>query len=270
MTATQDSPPPPDRSNPVAVKGPVRHRFYCPSLASLALTSASGDGCDQLIDLDPEQSHHARRVLKMAEGEAVELFDGQGSVGLGALDRGHAVCVDCVQRVPRPLPTVDVATAWPKGPRADSMISVLSQLGANRVIPLRTARSVVHPGESRRQRYEKLAIESAKQCRRSHLMRIAKVTELDAVMSGAAGVRLMAGPGSVGQTPSPAPPFDDAANVLILVGPEGGWSDHEKTLGLRLGFKPWVLGPHVMRIETAAAAAVAIVRYHAHQTQSAL
>jgi len=53
-----------------------------------------------------------------------------------------------------------------------------------------------------------------------------------------------------------------AKRVLILIGPEGGWADPERAWAKQAGCRPWALGPHVLRIETAAAAAVAIVRYH--------
>ena len=268
MTATQGGRSPLEGANPAEVKGRSRHRFFCPSLASLAAGGQANS--DRLLPLDREQSHHARRVLKMPEGEAVELFDGEGWVGFGTLASGHTVSVDGVHRVPPAGLSVSVATAWPKGARADTMITTLSQLGADRVIPVRTARSVAHPSETRRLRYEKLAIESAKQCRRAYVMRIAPVAGIESVMNGGEDVRLMACPGPDAQCPWPRSRVNGAASVLILIGPEGGWSVQEKKLARQLDFEPWRLGPHVMRIETAAVAAVAVVRYHALQTPQAL
>jgi 16S rRNA (uracil1498-N3)-methyltransferase len=199
------------------------------------------------------------------------VFDGQGCVGLGALEIQHKavlVRIISIRDVPPVVPRIDVAVALPKGSRVDQLVEQLSQLGANKLIPLLTQRTVVHPRETKLDRLQRAAIESAKQCGRSCLMTIDKpITLQNAIKNPDADPydfcliahRI---------EPKVEENHDDfitarerASRILVLIGPEGGWSDEELTLATAQGCRPWCLGPHIMRVETAAAAVVAILRF---------
>ncbi len=119
---------------------------------------------------------HALRVKRLRIGEPVTLFDGEGRLlDAEVLQAGRR---DLLVRVLReeteapPRPAVHVRAAAPKGERADRMLEALSQLGAASFAALRTERSVVEPGEGKLERWRRLAIESAKQAGRAHLLRI--------------------------------------------------------------------------------------------------
>lgn len=218
---------------------------------------------DLTVTLDPDQTRHARRVLRLSAGAAVELLDGQGRVAQATLaddDPRSGVCtIQSIQQVPRPTPRIELATAIPKGPRGDAMINDLAQLGVDRLIPLTTHRSVVDPRPTKLQRFAKAAAESAKQSGRAWFMVIDATMPFAEAVASDAALKLVADPY--------AEPIADLAERLIsvsaarvLIGPEGGLTDAELDAAREAGFVSWRYSPNVLRVETAAAAAVAILR----------
>jgi len=229
---------------------------------------------DALIPLDPQQAHHATRVLRLKATDCVDLFDGQGTVGRGVLveePRGFMVKLTEVRHVPQPTPTLDIASATPKGPRAGEMVNQLSQLGADRYIPLHTHRGVVRPKAGKIEQMTRIAIESAKQSQRAYLMTLGPPQTLEAVLGQPHDLRLIAQLASPQTTPKTthqayaqlAGRIASAKRILILIGPEGGWTDDELKTADQARCLTWRLGPNVLRVETAATAAVAIVRHMA-------
>lgn len=218
--------------------------------------------------LDPEQSHHARDVLRLGVGTEVELFDDDGTVARGTIHRlesGNVVVqVDRIEPPPaRPFSWI-VASAVPKGQRADWMIEKLSELGTAGFVPLVTQRAVVLPeGKGKTGRWERIAAESAKQSRRRDVMRIEELTPLAAAarLCDVAWV-LSTAPGAVpiSQAVAQLPP---EGQLMLLVGPEGGWTDDELDMVTRDGVVAVSLGPTVLRIETAAIAAAVIAALQA-------
>ncbi len=217
---------------------------------------------DDLVELDAAQARHARRVLRLTDGEQVEVFDGHGGVGCGILTGGPSttrVRLERIWREPPSRPRIELAVAFPKGGRVDDLVAQLSQLGADALIPLCTRRSVVRPRDAKLSRLAQQAIEHARQCRRAHLLEIEPVADLDDVLARPCDLLLVADP--QGQAMADlAGRLAAAAVVRVLIGPEGGWSDEELERVRRRAAVPWRFGPHVMRIETAAAAAAAILR----------
>lgn len=131
--------------------------------------------------LDPSEAHHTRDVLRLNRGDEVELFDESGATARGTIEASDrsavSVRIETINHDPTSRAPITVAAAVPKGERADWMIEKLSELGVDRFIPLETARSVVVPaGRNKLQRWNRIAIESAKQSRRRGVMRIDKVT----------------------------------------------------------------------------------------------
>jgi 16S rRNA (uracil1498-N3)-methyltransferase len=225
------------------------------------------------IELPPDQAHHARDVLRLREGDEVELFTAAGQTAPAKLVSvtPRAVTAD-VQDVRQPADralTLSIASAIPKAARADWLIEKLSELGVARFIPLITDRSVVHPeGKGKLQRWQRLAAEAAKQSRRPGVMQIAPLTALkDLLANPPAGARiatLSTSPDA--QLPSSIlHPFDKlragspSSSFLLLVGPEGGWSDAERTLFSQRRLTPITLGATILRVETAAIAAAAVI-----------
>jgi len=217
-------------------------------------------------ELEPGQVRHAREVLRLADGETVEVFDDHGAVAIGVLvfdgPRGARVRVSEIT-ASQVAPIWTVASAVPKGERADWMVEKLSELGATAFIPLIAARSVVVPeGKNKLERWARIATESAKQSRRPGVMRIQRPTALgDAlhpVREGAMGICLSTSQDAA--TIAIALSGHSANRELVLfVGPEGGWTEAEMGEFERAGAMAVRLTSTILRVETAAVAASAVI-----------
>lgn len=219
------------------------------------------------VTLEPDAAHHLRDVLRAQLGDEVELFDAFGHIARGSivrLDRTDVVVrIDTVDDAKLSRASITVASAVPKADRADWLVEKLSEIGVDVWQPLRTARSVVHPeGVSKYDRWRRLAIEAAKQSRRSGVMRIDELQPLDAaIAAGAASTRIIL------STQSDAMPLldviakrsDRTSPITLLIGPEGGWTADELSQLATAGVEAASLGSTILRIETAAVVAAGIV-----------
>jgi len=236
----------------------ARHpRFLCPQMPHPRLS-------EPRCTLDPDQTRHLRKVLRLKEGDTVELFNGRGLSGRAEVlgfDEGftflRAVAWD---EAPQPRPRLTVAAAVPKGPKADDMVAMLSQAGADVWVPTLCARSVVDPRAGKVERFARVAAESAKQCGRNWLMHVAEPMELGAALRQTRDVGLVMDPDAepIGDM---AERLRGAEHVTLVVGPEGGLTPEELRAADNAGFVRWRVGGHVLRIETAAVLGVGVLRY---------
>lgn len=241
------------------------YRFFVPDLpAQLARSST--------VLLPEDQARHARQVLRLAPGQSIELFDGHGHFSHATLlapasNRDLPVRAAPVELSAPARVRLTLATAVPKGDRADWLVEQASQLNVAAIQWLDTDRSVVKPreGGQKIEKWRRLAIESAKQCGRNYLMEILEPRSLEAVLQSAPPSEqiLWLDPH---ETPSPAASGEgepNAADILALVGPEGGWSPRESALlqaaVVAQRARSIQLTPTILRIETACAAIAAIV-----------
>lgn len=197
--------------------------------------------------LDDADRHHLARVLRLRPGDPLTVADGAGRWRpcrfAGEPEPDGEVEVD-----ERPAPPITVAFAPVKGDRPEWVVQKLTELGADRVVPFLAARSVVRwEGDRAARQVERLrrvAREAAMQCHRAWLPEVADLATFAdvAALAGAAMADRGGGPPSLHRP-------------VVLVGPEGGWSDDERAARL-----PAVgLGPHVLRAETAAVAAAGVL-----------
>jgi 16S rRNA (uracil1498-N3)-methyltransferase len=217
------------------------------------------------VELDSVQAHHAQRVLRLSDGDEVELFDDAGRTAAGRVriaEDGSLQVEAGEVREPVGSFEVIVAAAVPKGDRADWMVEKLSELGCSAYVPLLTERSVVEPkGVSKIERWRRLATESAKQSRRAGVMRIDPPMALADALSARAsshGWFFDTGPATtpVRAMVSGASP----SSLWLFIGPEGGWSQGEVDRLRNAGLQAVGLTDTVLRIETAAVVAASIVR----------
>lgn len=212
--------------------------------------------------LSREQRHHARDVLRMRAGEEVELFTASGRSARAVLREVSeaAVLAEVTQIVEAGTRfELTIASAIPKGARADWMIEKLSELGVSRFVPLMTARSVVHPeGKNKIERWERLAAESAKQSRRSGVMEISPLLTLEQALGQMDGLGGYLSTGADATTLSSILHLP-SSTLALFTGPEGGWTAEEEALMRNRGLTPVTLGGTILRVETAAMAAAAVV-----------
>lgn len=257
-------------------------RFYCADMPHPRLA-----GSERACRLSAEETRHARKVLRLAVGATVELFNGEGTLAQAQLigyESGRAFCrVLSVEQFSPPQPALHIASAIPKGSVAEDMVNQLAQLGVDRFIPLHAQRSVVTPREAKLERFQRHAVEAAKQCGRLYLMHIEPMQSLEQVLTRDATLRLMLEPKRGQNEGMEDDPWADAAreartaaiwtdaswhqqlpgmdSALLLVGPEGGWTQEELTAAQHAGFERWHINTNTLRIQTAATAAAGIIRY---------
>jgi 16S rRNA (uracil1498-N3)-methyltransferase len=225
-----------------------------------------------IIELPERQAHHLRDVLRLKVGDVVEVFDDQGAVAEADIIRcgtgGIAVAVAQVRSsdaTGAEAPTIEivVASALPKGERADWMIEKLSELGVSRFIPLAAARSVVLPeGKNKRDRWTRIATEAARQSRRKGVMSIEPLMKLDHLIETLGSTSII-----LSTAPDAAPILDviqssivhSPSSLTLLIGPEGGWTDEELATCKAAGLTSAKLTATILRVETAALAAAAVV-----------
>ncbi|MBI5756927.1 MAG: 16S rRNA (uracil(1498)-N(3))-methyltransferase [Planctomycetales bacterium] len=234
------------------------HRFFAP-------TSFASD----TAELTGPEAHHLLHVLRLGVGDDVELFDGRGVHAICQIESTarQAVRLRIISRAASVRATtrsVILATAMPKGDRLGWLVEKATELGVDRLIPLITQRSVVDAGAGKLDKLRRTVIEACKQCGRDNLMTIDPPSHWSDVVAREFVVPdrliLVAHPGGepwplegwLGS--SAASPLRDA---LIAIGPEGGFTDEEVQLAQRHGARLVHLVANVLRIETAAIAAVA-------------
>lgn len=211
------------------------------------------------VALDASEAHHVRDVLRLASGEPIELFDPQGrraTAMLDRVDREHVTAI--VDRIDEHalLSPIVVASAVPKNERADWLVEKLSEIGAARWVPLKTARSVVHPaGTAKFERWNRIAVESAKQSRRPGVMEIGELTPIESLpFEKTSPILLSTRGGALRLAPS-----QKTDSITLLVGPEGGWTDGEMASLLSRGAVEASLTQTILRIETAAVVAAGLL-----------
>jgi len=230
--------------------------------------------------LAPEEEQHARRVLRLRAGDRLEGIDGRGrawELELGRTD-GRGIELRSLRELepePRPgeagarMPWVEVAASLPKGARAEELVGRLAQLGVARLIPLasiRSAEAAREFGAARRTRLERIAAEALKQSGRLWALEIAELQALEEVCAPAGRELLLLSPAAserfFGWTAARAQAgasWSESRPLCLVAGPEGGFSAQERERLVARGARELWLGPHVLRIETACEAAVAIL-----------
>ena len=213
--------------------------------------------------IDPDDVHHLSRVLRLRAGEEVIVSDGAGHWARTRWLGGETPELEALAGAPGPggdgalqfedasVPPLTVAFAPTKGERPEWVVQKLTELGVDRIVPLLSERSVVRwdteRGAGAVERLRRVAREAAAQCRRVWLPEVTDVAHFgDLAGLGAPGTVVLAQ--LSGDRPS-------ADQVVVAVGPEGGWSASELEAGLpTVGF-----GLSVLRAETAAVMAGALM-----------
>jgi 16S rRNA (uracil1498-N3)-methyltransferase len=228
--------------------------------------------------LAPGDLEHALRVLRLGPGDRLVGLDGAGGstelevarAGRGTLELNE---IAPVRRDPAPgetgapLPWIEVAVPWPKGGRAEEMLDRLTQLGIAAIAPLGCERAGPHAGElpkGRRDRLDRVLREACKQSGRTWLPLL---REQDPTQGDARLEAVLLDPGALvslphwvlGRVEAGTATWNSARPLLVLVGPEGGCTEAERSAFLTRGAQPVRLGPHVLRVETAAEAAAAVL-----------
>jgi len=212
---------------------------------------------------DAASLHYLADVLRLPAGAPVEVFDGAGSAW-DATFTGSDLRLG--ERRPAPLPgaTVWLAFALARGEKGDWIVQKATELGVCRLVPWQAERSVVRlepdRAAERARRWRRIAEEAARQCGRADVPEVAVPGTLAAALEAPHGferVVFHAGAGS----PLSGLVHPGSPGILAVVGPEGGLTDREVEACLASGCALATLGPRVLRAETAAVAAAALLQH---------
>ena len=228
-----------------------------------------GNGSE--VRLQADAAHHAVRVLRLAVGDPVVLFDGQGGefeARITRIDKGEvAVKTGAHRDIERESRLhIVLVQGLSSGDRMDITLQKAVELGVAAIQPLATERSVVKLKEERAQRrmehWQNLVISACEQCGRNRVPEVLPLLDLpdwlaQVEMPAPAGeARLLLSPGAAQSLRERAP----VTHLTLLVGPEGGLSPVETQLAQSRGFMPVRLGPRILRTETAALATLSAIQ----------
>lgn len=222
------------------------------------------------LSLPQDAARHALRVLRLRAGDPVILFNGDGRqypARLVAADpRAASVHVDSAEAPARESPLrVTLIQSLARGEKMDWIIQKAIELGATRIQPVTSERSEVRLDGVRSQKrldhWRAIAIAACEQCGRNVVPGIGAPEPLDAWLAvlpqASAEARWMLHPGGTTRLRHNGPV---AADVMLAVGPEGGFSDNDLAALRQAGFDALALGPRVLRTETAGLAALAALQ----------
>jgi len=221
------------------------------------------------IDLPAETVNYLRNVLRLRDGQPLELFNGRGCRASGQLSlarREARVQVEASEDSPtESVVPITLMAALAKGEKMELVIQKAVELGVTTVAPVETERSVLElkgaRAEKRVNRWRQIMINACEQCGRDTLPAIDPIRSLDAAVAATeAPVRLVLDP----RAERPLTELRDQprpAGVALLVGPEGGLTADEVETASAHGFRALTLGPRILRAETAAITGVAVLQY---------
>jgi 16S rRNA (uracil1498-N3)-methyltransferase len=213
--------------------------------------------------------HYLRHVLRMKVGDEIELLDGTGKVyrsRITALEKEKVVCkiIASSQAESEPKVKVTLAQALPKASKMDFIIEKCTELGVYKIIPLLTERTVARGVKLAR--WRKLAKEAAEQSGRAIIPEIAALSDFKEILKMKDHFDLALIPWELEKEKSlksilTISPSHHLQSILLLIGPEGGFSHSEVDQAKAAGFIPVSLGKRILRAETAGMAALAMVMY---------
>ena len=216
------------------------------------------------LSLPPSAAHHASRVLRLREGDAVTLFNGMGGEYAARTVRisrdGVLVQVGAFAPVERESPlAVTLVQGISSGDRMDLTIQKAVELGVAAIQPILADRSLVklkgERGDTRREHWQRIAEAACEQCGRNRVPPVAAAMSVSDYGAPEGAIKLMMVPSGTESLRTAG--IQPGSQVVLAVGPEAGFSPREESVLAGSGFVPVQLGPRILRTETAGPAALA-------------
>ncbi len=234
------------------------------------ITLSSDRLAGELVYLNREDFHHLARSLRVRQGDVVDLGDGQGltvRARVNAIFRDHMdLLVEEREFLSRARPSLSLFQGIAKGSKLDAVIRQNVELGADHITPFISGFTVPEGGMAagnRLERLRKIAGEAAKQCRRVYAPEVLEVADMDAVLKELADFPVALVAWERGEKrAAEILPREAPDRLALIVGPEGGFSEHEVDELRLAGACTVTLGSNVLRTETAGLVLQAAVRCH--------
>mgnify|MGYP000434884182 CR=1 FL=1 len=210
-------------------------------------------------EIEGEEFEHLRRVLRLGVGDKIRIFDGEKEFLAEIVEIGKNWSkVKLLEMLPKILPPIDltVAVSIPKGSRFDDLLEKLVEIGVSKIIPTLCERTVKRP-ERRKDRWERIILSAVKQCGRSDIPEITEPLKLDDVLKLSEDYDVkIAGIIGAEMNISSCP---YGKRTIILIGPEGDFTEEEKNKIRSSGFLEVNLGRIILRVESAALVSASVI-----------
>ncbi|NNE94364.1 MAG: 16S rRNA (uracil(1498)-N(3))-methyltransferase [Verrucomicrobiales bacterium] len=243
----------------------AKHRFYIPE----------SDWNPEALELTGDEAHHCRDVLRCQAGDRVIVFNGAGTESeseIVSIEKGRVELKPLLTNRTDPPPArLTLGQAIPKGKNMDLIIQKATELGASKIVPLLSERTVVQLDGSdlvkKQEKWQRVALEACKQCGQNWLPEVSRPVTVEQFLQSPEATdsfRLVAAISDEAQSLKDilAEQGDQRPeSATILIGPEGDFTPAEISQALSSGFAPLSLGPIVLRSETAAIYALSVVGY---------
>lgn len=228
---------------------------------------------DSTIYIDQEEAWHIEKVLRLKTGDMVVFFDGTGQeykVRLDGKEDGSLTgqIIHRSLRESEPALRLYLAQGIAKGDKMDTIIQKAVEIGISSVYPVSCERSVVRlageKADKRVQRWQTIAREACKQCRRNvvpEIMPIMDFSGLLNIIGKKPALMLYENENKYGLKALLQTKYNDAEEMFLLIGPEGGFSLSEVAAATEQGINTASLGPRILRTETAGLAAASVILY---------
>ena len=232
----------------------IMRRFYAPK---------ENFGKGKII-LSLDETRHLRDVLRLREGEKVQVFDGAGKEFLCAIETiskketSLKIVEETAPSAPESNLDLTLAVALLKGEKFDLVIQKAVELGVSKLVPLNTKRADVRlkDADKKQERWQKIALEACKQSGRARLMQIELPVDSEKFITAAEGARIL----FAERSGAPFSAIKADKKITALVGSEGGWENAEIEFAASNGFQIITLAGRILRAETAAIAISAVLQ----------
>ncbi len=217
------------------------------------------------LTLNPENSAHLLKVLRLKKGALINVFDGMGHEVQAVLSCDHKTAVAAIEKdldLTKESPLViELGQVISKGERMEYVLQKAAELGAAMITPLFSSQCVIKIDKERLERkiisWQKVVNHSCEQCGRNVIPKVNPAMDLkDWISQEYQGISLVLDPQSTVRLKDLNP---EGRYFRILTGPEGGLSDEESSCAKTQGFIGVTLGPRILRTETAPIAALAVL-----------
>jgi len=249
------------------------HRFFIDPGQKIANGST--------VHISGAQALHISRSLRKRPGDRLVLLSEQGREYSGTINAIKPdkifVCIESEREVPiEPGPRITIGQALPKGRKMDKIVREATELGVEQIIPFTSERTVPRPRadqiREKISRWHRIAISAAQQSGRALIPRVCPIKPLDDVLVTPGFTRrviLVEPPGKIYLRDHLRENRLAASDsILVLIGPEGGFSYAEVDQAKQQGFSPLTLGSWILRTETVAPVLLGILRYELNGLES--
>ncbi len=218
------------------------------------------------IELDDDNAHYARSVLRLKNDAPIILFNGTGGEYIGKVVEvsRKSVRVELEKHIERTVESnlnICLGLGISRGDRMDFSVQKTVELGATSITPLITERCVVQFKDEKKsqrwQHWQKIIQHAAEQSGRTVLPDFSDISTLNAWVTTQSGLKIFLDPYAE-MTLAQLTPENNL--VTLLTGPEGGFSSAEREIAKEAGFIPVRLGARILRTETASLAALSAVQ----------